>query len=101
MELHELSISQLGSLIKNKEVSIPKLTRYMLDRIEKLDSAYGCYITVAEEKAMEQAADVQARLDGGNLDSPLAGIPMAQEYLHERDTYHLCFQDALQFYPAI
>ncbi|NLC68138.1 MAG: Asp-tRNA(Asn)/Glu-tRNA(Gln) amidotransferase subunit GatA [Clostridiaceae bacterium] len=77
MELHELSISQLGSLIKNKEVSIPKLTRYMLDRIEKLDSAYGCYITVAEEKAMEQAADVQARLDGGNLDSPLAGIPMA------------------------
>ncbi|NSW89379.1 MAG: Asp-tRNA(Asn)/Glu-tRNA(Gln) amidotransferase subunit GatA [Firmicutes bacterium] len=77
MEFHELTISSLSSLINKKEISVPELTRYMLDRIGKLDSEFGCYISVVEEQAMEQAVKVQEKLDKGALNSPLAGIPMA------------------------
>lgn len=76
MNLHEYTISQLHELIKKREVSVPELTRYMLDRIEKLDPKLECYITVTEKQAMEQAESVQKMIDEGTLNSPLAGIPM-------------------------
>jgi len=37
----------------------------------------GSYITVLEEDALEQAKEVQERIDKGEAKSPLAGIPMA------------------------
>ena len=43
MQLHEYTISELSSLISKKEISIPELTRHMLDRIEKLEPKLGCY----------------------------------------------------------
>lgn len=76
MQLHEYTISELSSLISKKEISIPELTRHMLDRIEKLDSKLGCYINIVENHAMEQAAKVQSMLDEGVMYSPLMGIPM-------------------------
>lgn len=77
MKLHEYTITQLHELISKKEVSVPELTRHMLDRISRLDSKLGCYITVTEEQAMERAEKVQKMIDEGALNSPLAGIPMA------------------------
>ena len=53
-----------------------ELTQHMLGRIEKLDSELGCYISIVEDQAMEQAAKVQKMLDKGILTSPLTGIPM-------------------------
>lgn len=76
MKLHEYTISQLHELIKKREISVPELARYMLNRIEKLDSKFECYITVTEKQAMEQAESVQKMIDEGSLNSPLAGIPM-------------------------
>lgn len=76
MELHEYTISELNSLITKKEISVPELTRHMLDRIQKLDSKFECYINTVEEQAMEQANRVQNLLEEGTLNSPLAGIPM-------------------------
>ncbi|HHY60353.1 MAG TPA: Asp-tRNA(Asn)/Glu-tRNA(Gln) amidotransferase subunit GatA [Clostridia bacterium] len=77
MELHELAISELSALIRNREICVPELTRHLLDRIEKLEPKLHCYITVTPEKAMEKARRVQAGIDAGTLSSPLAGIPMA------------------------
>lgn len=76
MQLHEYTISELSSLISKKEISILELTQHMLGRIEKLDSELGCYISIVEDQAMEQAAKVQKMLDKGILTSPLTGIPM-------------------------
>lgn len=76
MKLHEYTISQLHDLISKREISVPELTRYMLDRIESLDSKLECYITVTEKQALEQAEKVQKMIDQGTITSPLAGIPM-------------------------
>ena len=35
MELNELTISELSSMIRNRTVSAPELTQHMLDRIAK------------------------------------------------------------------
>jgi len=76
VQLHEYTISELSGLISKKEISVPELTKHMLDRIDKLDSMLDCYISVTRDLAMEQAAKVQQMLDEGTLSSPLAGIPM-------------------------
>ena len=35
------------------------------------------YITIDKEKVLKQAEDVQAKIDSGELDGPLAGVPVA------------------------
>lgn len=77
MELYELTAHEMSDLLKNKKVSSVELTKSILNRIEKTDSKLGCYITVLKDEAMERAADVQSRIDKGEIRSPLAGIPMA------------------------
>ncbi|MDD2286884.1 MAG: amidase family protein, partial [Paludibacter sp.] len=53
-----------------------ELTCAYLDKIKKLDGKIGSYITVCEEKALEQAALAQKKIDSKESLSPLTGIPM-------------------------
>lgn len=77
MELYELTAHELSDLIKNKKVSAVDITKSVLDRIEKTDAKVGSYITVCGNEALKRAELVQDRIDKGNTNSPLAGIPMA------------------------
>ncbi|HHV95741.1 MAG TPA: Asp-tRNA(Asn)/Glu-tRNA(Gln) amidotransferase subunit GatA [Clostridiaceae bacterium] len=77
MELYELTIKQLSDMLKKKQISAVEVTRSVLDRIDKLEPALGCYITIVAEKALQDAENVQKDIDNGTLRSPLAGIPMA------------------------
>lgn len=76
MELYEMTAYELGNLIKGKKVSAVELTKSVLDRIEEIDFKIGSYITVCKEDALKRAKQVQARIDKGEVRSPLAGIPM-------------------------
>lgn len=77
MQIHELTALELGSLIASREISAVEATSDALRRIERYDSQYRAFITVAADSAMEQAAAVQQRLDAGESLPPLAGVPMA------------------------
>ena len=78
MEFSEFSINYLSKLIDKKEISIPELTNCVLERIKKADSQYGCYINVAQERAIRQSIEMQNKLDGKEgTHSALFGIPMA------------------------
>ncbi len=73
-----MSALELGRRIKNKEISVADAVKAQLEVIKQRDPDYHCYITVLEEDAYAQAAEVQKRIDAGELqDSPLAGVPMA------------------------
>jgi len=77
VELYELTVHEMSDFIKNRKVSAVELVQSVLDRINAIDEKIGSYITVLEEDALEQAKEVQERIDKGEAKSPLAGIPMA------------------------
>ncbi len=77
-DITALSALELGRLIKAGEITVAEAVKAQLEVIKLRDPSYGCYITVLEEEAYQQAKEVQSRIDAGELkDSPLAGVPMA------------------------
>lgn len=78
--MFEQSISTLAQQLRNKDISSVELTRLFLARIAKLDPQLNSYITVSEQRALEQAAAADELLQSGNGTS-LTGIPIAHKDL--------------------
>lgn len=77
-DITKLTALEIGKMIKTKEITVADAVKAQLEIIKQRDTDYKCYITVLEEEALAQAAEVQKRIDTGELeDSPLAGVPMA------------------------
>ncbi len=78
MDITKLSALELGKKIKEKEISVSEAVKLQIDRIKEKDSEYNCYVSVLEDSALAEAAEVQKRIDSGELDNaPLAGVPVA------------------------
>lgn len=77
VELYELTVHEMSDLIKSKKVSAVELTKAVLERINKVDSDVGSYITVLGDDAVKRAKEVQDKIDKGEAKTLLAGIPMA------------------------
>ena len=77
VELYELTAHELRDLIRSKKASAVEITQSLLNRIERTDDRIGSYLTVCREEALERAKKVQERIDRGEVQSALAGIPMA------------------------
>ncbi len=75
--MHNKTITELAKGLREKEFSSVELTQAYLDRINKYQ-ALNCFITVAEDHALEQAkrSDIQLASAGAGL---LTGIPIAQK----------------------
>jgi aspartyl-tRNA(Asn)/glutamyl-tRNA(Gln) amidotransferase subunit A len=78
--MFEQSISTLAQKLRNKDISSVELTRHFLARIAKLDPQLNSFITVSEQRALEQAAAADALLQSGKGTS-LTGIPVAHKDL--------------------
>ncbi|MDD6136011.1 MAG: Asp-tRNA(Asn)/Glu-tRNA(Gln) amidotransferase subunit GatA [Lachnospiraceae bacterium] len=77
MDLTRMTAVELGKKIKAGEVSVVEATKACIDRIEKLENDYNCFVTVDAEGALKQAEEIQKRIDAGELTGPLAGVPVA------------------------
>ena len=75
MDLYKSTLTELSKLIKDKKISSAELTADVFDRIEKVDSKVGAYISLQKQSALEQAAIVDKKLFSGENLSPVAGIP--------------------------
>jgi aspartyl-tRNA(Asn)/glutamyl-tRNA(Gln) amidotransferase subunit A len=78
----ELSALSLSALIKAKKLSVVEAVSAYIDTIGKNDSRYNAFLTVAKEKAIARAKEIQTQLDKGGAASsealsPLAGVPIA------------------------
>ncbi len=76
-QLHSYSAIELSSLIKKKEVSATEVAKATLERIEATEPQIDAFITVTREKALEQAAKVDADIAAGKEVGDLAGVPVA------------------------
>ena len=73
-----LTAVTLGKKIKAGEVSVAEAAKACMDSIERYDSEYSCFVTVADrEDVMKQAEEIQKKIDNGELTGPLAGVPVA------------------------
>ncbi|MFZ0613258.1 MAG: Asp-tRNA(Asn)/Glu-tRNA(Gln) amidotransferase subunit GatA [Desulfobacterales bacterium] len=75
MNLYELSISEAHDLLRKKDISAEELTRALLDRIAAVEGRVDAFLTVAGERALEQARQADGLIAAGN-GRPLTGIPV-------------------------
>ena len=77
MNILELTAVELATKIKNGEVTAIEATEAVLAQIDEKEAVLNCYVTVDKEGALKAAAEVQKKIETGELTGPLAGVPVA------------------------
>lgn len=77
MEIEEMNLNQLRTILDNKEISAIEMTKIFLDRITRLNPEINAFITITEEQALSTAKEADARLAAKEDITPLTGIPIA------------------------
>ena len=95
------TITELGHMLRTRQVSSVELTRMYLDRVERFDDELRSYVTVTAEFALEQAARADEALARGETVGPLAGIPLAhKDEFYTKDILTTCGSSILsEFVP--
>jgi aspartyl-tRNA(Asn)/glutamyl-tRNA(Gln) amidotransferase subunit A len=77
-EIHQLSITKLRDLIQSRKASVTEITQSFLNRIQQCDDKIKAFLTVEEESALAQAAQLDRQLASGeSKNGLLTGIPLA------------------------
>ena len=76
--MHNKSLSELSAALHNNEISSVELTQHYLDRINQHNGTLNAFITVTEERALEQAKAAD-KLLAENKAGVLTGIPLAHK----------------------
>lgn len=70
-----MSVRDLGTLIRTRQITSEELTRFFITRLKKLDPALHCVINLTEDRAYEKAREADAEIAAGKYRGPLHGIP--------------------------
>lgn len=73
--LYEADITTVRTAIDNRVISCEELTSYYLERIEKYNSKYNCFITVCYG-ALDVAKERDKALEKGENNGSLFGVPI-------------------------
>jgi len=74
--LYELSLADVGALIRSKQVSPVEVTEQTLARIEQLNPRLNAFWTVTADWAREQARAAETEIAKGEYRGPLHGVPI-------------------------
>jgi len=77
MTLTHMTAVELGKKIRNKEVTVREAVEAAFSQIEKVEDKVNSYVNLYKEEAFKQADEVQKKIDAGELNGPLAGVPVA------------------------
>jgi aspartyl-tRNA(Asn)/glutamyl-tRNA(Gln) amidotransferase subunit A len=93
-DLPALSIADLQSLLRRREVSAREVINALRQRIEALDGEVGAYLSLDVDAAIKEA-------ESANLDLPLGGVPLAiKDIINVMDQPCTCGSKILQGYRA-
>ena len=76
MDPMKLTLTEAREALQRGEISSVALTQMLLERIVDIDNSLKSFLTISDEKALEQAAEADRRLAEGQ-EAPLLGIPVA------------------------
>jgi aspartyl-tRNA(Asn)/glutamyl-tRNA(Gln) amidotransferase subunit A len=77
MSLHKLSLCELQKKFTAGEVTAVEIVRAYALRIGQVEPKVKAYVTQAKDAALQQAAELDARLKGWRKTQPLTGMPLA------------------------
>lgn len=77
MSILDLTASGLSAKIKAGEVTAMQAVEAVFDKIAEKEELLHCYVTLDKEDAMKRAEAVQKKIESGELNGPLAGVPVA------------------------
>jgi Asp-tRNA(Asn)/Glu-tRNA(Gln) amidotransferase A subunit family amidase len=69
------SVGELAALIKTRQITSERLTRFYLERLKKYGPKLECVVTLTEDLALQQAKRADAEIAAGKYRGPLHGIP--------------------------
>ncbi len=96
-ELIRKTAVELAQLIASGEVSSEEVTRVHLERIREVDGDVHAFLYVDDSNALEAARQVDKNIQAGNLQSPLAGVPLAlKDVLTMKDVPTTCGSKILE-----
>ncbi|TAJ40077.1 MAG: amidase [Reyranella sp.] len=76
-DFHYLSLDEVARRLKERKLSSVEATRSILGRIEKLDPKLKAYATLTTERALADAARLDAETAAGTSRGVLHGVPIA------------------------
>ncbi len=76
-DLHYLSLDEVSRRLKARKLSSVETTRALLDRIGDVDRKIGSYATLTPERALADAARLDAETAAGKSRGVLHGVPIA------------------------
>ncbi len=76
-DLASMGLVELGRQIDRRKLSPVEVTRFMLERIERLQPKLKCYATVMAEQAVRQARRCEREIMQDRVRGPLHGVPVA------------------------
>lgn len=99
MDLTALTADEIRNLLLRKEASAEEICREHFRRIDAADKTVRAYLTLSEERALEQARRVDAMVAKGEELPPLAGVPVAvKDVIITRGLRTTCASRMLEHY---
>lgn len=71
------TIARLAPLLRRRQLSPVELTRFVIERISRLQPALNAYISVTADLALERAKRAEKEILKGQYRGPLHGIPIS------------------------
>lgn len=77
MDILSYTAVELAAAIKEGKTTAVEAMQAVLQKIEETEKTINAYVTIDKEAALQKAAEVQKRIEAGELTGPLAGVPVA------------------------
>lgn len=102
MDILSYSAVELGKAIKSGEVTAVEAMQAVLGQIDKTEETIHAYVTIDREAALKKAAEVQKKVEAGEITGALAGVPVAiKDNMCTKDMLTTCASKILgNFVPA-
>lgn len=76
MNITELTVHELKEKLKNRELTITEITKAYVNRINEKEKEIGAFVTTLCDEALEQAKQIEEKVNGGEINTEFAGIPI-------------------------
>ena len=76
MNITDLTVHELKEKLSKKELTISEVTKAYVDRIVEKEADVKAFITTLTDTALEQAKQIEEKVNNGEITSEFAGIPI-------------------------